>query len=85
MIANLLDNVNRFLLRFAIAAEQLNRNQRSARLILSILREFFPQKPPPPHRCSVELRTVDLAQIAPVKRYPCNSTLGQQDSLSTQS
>jgi hypothetical protein len=47
-IANLLDNVHRFLLRFAIAAEQLNRKQRWARLIRIILREFFPQKPQDP-------------------------------------
>jgi hypothetical protein len=48
VIANLLDNVNRFLLRFATAAEQLNRRQRWARLIRILLREFFPQKPQSP-------------------------------------
>lgn len=48
VIAKLLDNVNRFLLRFTAAAEQLNRRQRWARLIRIILREFFPKRPQEP-------------------------------------
>jgi hypothetical protein len=44
VIAKLLDNVNRFLLRFTAAAEQLNRKQRWARLVRIILREFFPKR-----------------------------------------
>ena len=44
VIVKLLYNVNRFLLRFTAAAEQLSRKQRWARLVRIILREFFPKR-----------------------------------------
>jgi hypothetical protein len=54
VIAKLLENVNRFPLRFPAAAEQLNKKQRWARLVRIILREFFPRRAQDPRRCSVE-------------------------------
>jgi hypothetical protein len=44
MIAKLLENVNRFPLRFTAAAKQLNRKERLARLVRIILRAFFPKR-----------------------------------------